>query len=135
MEFREHDRQGLADSFDRAIRTKPSIAPIGSTDFHFTAAIGLCRTYLFVRDVTPAGVLDAIRNGRTVACDQRGNVYGAADMAREVEGLCRATAEERLSKPPLEWLSLFCTWIGLVGLAWIGFRQNGPSLPIRQTGR
>jgi hypothetical protein len=123
MEFRDLDRQGLADSFDRAVRVKPSIAPIGATDFHFTAAIGLCRTYLFVREATPSGVLDAIRSGRTVACDQRGNVYGETGMAREVEDLCRAAAEKRLSKPPLEWLSLACTWVGVLGLAWMGLRH------------
>jgi hypothetical protein len=125
MEFRDIDRQKLADSFDRALHTKPSIAPIGSSDFHFMAAIGLCRTYLFVRDATPAGVLDAIRSGRTVACDQRGNVYGDPSLTQDVEGLCRATAAARLSKPPIEWLSLFCTWLGLAGLVWMGFRPNG----------
>jgi len=120
MEFRSADRAGIADVFARAVRVKPSIAPIGSTDFHFTAVIGLCRTYLFVRDKTPAGVLDAIRSGRTVACDQRGNVYGDSTLARSVEDSCRATAEARLTKPPLEWLSLASTWCGLLGLVWAG---------------
>lgn len=64
--------------FERARRLKPTIAAIGSSDFHFGAGvpIGAFRTRLFVTEVSAAGVLDAIRSGRTVAYDSAGKAYG-----------------------------------------------------------
>jgi hypothetical protein len=44
---------------------------------------------VFVHDVTAGGVLDAIRRGRTVACDARGAVYGPADLRPLVADRCR----------------------------------------------
>jgi hypothetical protein len=61
----------------RAVAIKPSIAAIGSSDFHaMQPPLGQCRTYLFVRERTEAGVLDAIRSGRTLAVDGDGDLEG-----------------------------------------------------------
>jgi hypothetical protein len=65
--------------FRRAQITNPHIAAIGSSDFHMNAPLGLCRTFLFVQERSPAGVLDAIRQGRTVALDPQGRLFGPAE--------------------------------------------------------
>ena len=48
-------------------------AAIGSSDFHGPGRQGMCRTFLFVREATAAGILEAIREKRTV-------VYGGPEM-------------------------------------------------------
>lgn len=80
-------REELDAFFARARALKPSIAPIGSSDFHMVAPVGACRTYVFAEEVTVKGVLDAIRAGRTVARDQDGVLYGSAEFRRLIEQL------------------------------------------------
>lgn len=120
MELTERFRQDLAGVYARAAQVKPTIAPIGSSDYHFFGSMGLCRTYLFVREVTPGAVLDAVRSGRTVACDQQGNVTGHPDLSRSVIADCRTNADARLQSPAAETLSLALTWFGLLGLVLTG---------------
>jgi hypothetical protein len=63
--------------YTRGRRVNPDLAAIGSSDFHIMPPVmGRCRTYLFVRERTKAGVLDAIRNGRTLAVDGDGRLQG-----------------------------------------------------------
>jgi hypothetical protein len=67
--------------YERAQRVKPHIAAIGSSDFHgMPPPLGQCRTYLFVHERTEAGVLDAIRSGRTLAVAGDGRVEGDASL-------------------------------------------------------
>jgi predicted metal-dependent phosphoesterase TrpH len=49
---------------------------IGSSDFHGLGRLGICRTYVFVKDGDEAGVLDALRRGRTVVYDADGAAFG-----------------------------------------------------------
>jgi PHP-associated len=86
-----HARQDFADVYGRA-STLRRVAAIGSSDFHYFGPIGVCRTYLFVREATPDGVLEAIRAGRTVACDARGRTTGAGVLADAVARRCAADA-------------------------------------------
>jgi predicted metal-dependent phosphoesterase TrpH len=62
-------RQGreLYEFYRHAASANPSLAPIGSSDFHWGGMMGRCRTFLFTREITGRSVLDAIRDGRTVA--------------------------------------------------------------------
>jgi hypothetical protein len=104
-----------------AVAAHPSIAAIGSTDFHTWSPVGLCRTYLFVRAATRDGVLDAIRAGRTVACDARGDVHGPAALASLVRDECRADA----AAPPtgdgfLSTAGAATAWLSLLALVWLG---------------
>ena len=73
-------RETMTQTFTRARALNPTIAPIGSSDFHMVAPLGTCRTYVFAESVTVQGVLDAIRAGRTVAQDQDGVLYGAPEL-------------------------------------------------------
>jgi hypothetical protein len=110
----------------RAMTRHPSLAPIGASDFHYLAPIGTCRTFLFVTERSPAGVLDAVRHGRTVACDGRGETYGPAELAASVSDECRRVA----TAAPAGWswidaVSTWGTWLGLVALVVLGARERG----------
>lgn len=77
-------RRELDAFFARVRAVNPGVAPIGSSDFHASAPLGLCRTYLLTGDRSAAGALEAIRQGRTVAQDPQGRLYGAAGHLAEV---------------------------------------------------
>ena len=78
--------------FDHAAQVNPHMALIGASDFHFVAPVGAHRTYLFARERTEAGVIEAIRSGRTVACDPDGRVDGDGQLLPLVRHDCLATA-------------------------------------------
>jgi hypothetical protein len=114
-EFRQH-----------ALTQRPVLAAIGASDFHYFAPIGLCRTFLFVSERSPQGVLEAVRRGRTVACDWRGETYGPAELAAQVSSECRRLATAR----PAGWsridaVSTGGAWLGLVILVALGSRERG----------
>jgi hypothetical protein len=105
----------------RARRLNPTIATIGSSDFHASPSLGRCRTYLFTREPNEAGVLDAIRAGRTVAEDGEGHLYGDPDLVRAVQ----AARPAGRSDEHRWWrrLALGSTWAAL--LAMLLFRGEG----------
>jgi hypothetical protein len=74
----------FAQFHERTRARNPGVAAIGSSDFHGSPELGRCRTYLLVRERTEAGVLDAIRNGRTVAVDANDVLYGDPEWVRLV---------------------------------------------------
>jgi hypothetical protein len=118
-------REELDASVVRALTVHPGIAQIGSSDFHYLAPIGLCRTYIFARDVTVGSVVEAIRAGRTVACDARGRTYGDPRLAAGVQEACRAAS----IAPPdlnvrLNRIAVLCAWLGALGLTLIGPRRR-----------
>jgi hypothetical protein len=78
-------RAGLAAFHARVRAVNVTVAPIGSSDFHFFPDMGACRTYLIVDERSQRGVLDAIRTGRTVASDGRGALIGSTEHVREVQ--------------------------------------------------
>ena len=119
-------RRQLLAFYERAKGIHPTIAAIGSTDFHHFAPLGLGRTYLFVREATQAGVLDAIRAGRTVACDGRGESYGPSELVAMIGEDCRRDA----ALPPagdtaLDRFSTWLVWLGLVALVVVGADEAG----------
>ncbi len=114
-------RRDLLAFYQRARAVHPSIAAIGSTDFHQLAPVGLGRTYLLVKAATPAAILDAIRAGRTVACDGLGKAYGPPELVEMVGDDCRRDA----SSPPdgqtaLERAGTWLVWLGVVALVVFG---------------
>ena len=108
-------RADLEAFFERARRVKPAVAAIGSSDFHaMPPVIGRCRTYLFVRERTTAGVIDAIRSGRTLAVDGDGRLQGDPSLIRllgEVRPAGRADTH-----PAWRRLSVAMAWIGAIAL-------------------
>lgn len=122
MEMGEQNRRDFLSVYARASKTHPSIAAIGSSDFHYVHPIGGCRTYVFAREATPAGVLEALRAGRTVACDLRGNTYGPPALTALVAGDCRsdaAAAPAGESAPQRAGVAL--AWLSLLALVLLGF--------------
>ena len=114
-------RVDLEKFFERARRVNPDIAAIGSSDFHaMPPVIGRCRTYLFVRERTKAGVLDAIRSGRTLAVDGDGRLQGDPSLIQllgEVRPAGRADTH-----PAWRRLSVALSWLGALGLILFGKR-------------
>jgi hypothetical protein len=115
----QRERNEFIAFYERARRLNPRIAPIGSSDFHaMPAPVGSCRTFLFVRERTEAGVLDAIRNGRTVARDETGHLYGDPALV--------ALAKQAIPHQPVDgnngWrrLSVALAWLGMLGLLLFG---------------
>ena len=87
----------------RALRLKPGIAAIGSSDFHSGGHPGWCRTWVLARERSAAGVIAAVRDGRTVAVDMNGKVYGSPEAVRIVTASgvvgARTAAAGRVAAP------------------------------------
>ncbi len=83
--------------------------------------MGLCRTYLLVRERSKAGVMDAIRDGRTVARCEGSRLRGRPELVRALEPHRDALAppDETLAQT----LALLLAWVSLVALAVLGPRS------------
>jgi len=113
------DQQLFTAFFERARRLKPSIAPIGSSDFHASPSLASCRTFVFAREASAAGVIDAIRTGMTVAVDAQGRRYGDQTLIELISTM--PSSEVTDAHPYWRRLSLALAWIGLCGmLLWRG---------------
>jgi len=100
----------------RAVRLQPGIAAIGSSDFHTGGHPGWCRTWVLTRERSVAGVIAAVRDGRTVAVDMNGALYGSP----EAIGIVTASGVSApLPQESGTWqrLSVAAAWLGLLGLA------------------
>jgi PHP domain-containing protein len=116
-EYEEKYRRQYLETFTRAQRVNPHVAPIGSSDVHNNPALGDCRTFLFVRERSVAGVLEAIRAGRTVAENERGELFGdpsLVERVRETPPRGRADAH-----PPWRRLSVALAWVGMAGVLFL----------------
>ena len=100
----------------RAARLRPTIAVIGSSDFHVGGAPGWCRTWVLARERSAAGVVAAVREGMTVAVDLNGRLYGRPEAIRIVKSSGAGTPAPRT---PDSWqrLSVAAAVLGLLGLA------------------
>jgi predicted metal-dependent phosphoesterase TrpH len=117
-------RRDLTAFYQHALRVDPTIAAIGSSDFHHFAPIGLGRTYVFAREATADGILDAVRSGRTVACDGVGISYGPPVLVPLVKDDC---VQDQASPPDGETardrVGTCLVWLGLLGLVVLGPRE------------
>ena len=71
------DERAAADL--RSFFSRSDFTAIGSSDYHGTVVPGASRTYVFARQRTEQGVIEALREGRTVVYD-RERVYGDPEM-------------------------------------------------------
>jgi hypothetical protein len=94
----------------RAKGNRP-LAAIGSSDYHGPGPLGVCRTYVFAKEATEEGILEALRAGRTVVFD-RGRAYGDPELIRLLPRDPRGAGPDGL----LPTLSRICGIAGLVGL-------------------
>ncbi len=123
IHFDDAFRSDLAAFFARARGVNADIAAIGSSDFHgMPPAIGLSRTYLFVRERTKAGVLDAIRTGRTLAVDRDARLQGDPALIQLIGDVRLASRAD--PHPAWRRLSMTLSWLGAVGLIVLGGRAR-----------
>jgi hypothetical protein len=110
----EKYRRQYIEKFERARRLNPHAAAIGSSDVHNTRALGQCRTFVFARERSARGVLEAIRAGRTVAADERGRLFGDASLVAQV----RAIPWTGPIDPHPRWrrASVLLAYVGLFGI-------------------
>ncbi|HEV3486822.1 MAG TPA: PHP-associated domain-containing protein, partial [Vicinamibacterales bacterium] len=122
----------FAQFFDRGRRFNPRLAAVGDSDFHFTGRIGLCRTYVLAREVSEAGVLEALREGRSVAYDFYDRPYGDPQLVSVVETGRRArTGQPHAWARPLNVLGVSMAWVALSALVLLG--PDGYTNPTRLT--
>ena len=113
-ERKEKFRRQYIEKFAQARRVNPHVAPIGSSDVHNSPVIGECRTFIFARERSARGVLEAIRAGRTVADDGRGRLFGDADLVERVRHTPHATAID--PRPQWRRAAVLLAYAGLAGL-------------------
>ncbi len=102
---------------------KAPMAAIGSSDFHGLGRVGMCRTYVFAQDATEEGILDAIRNRRTVVFGRDGRGYGDPELLRlaAADGRLRRNEPLGTERRVSVLLSRSCGLLGLVGMVAFGF--------------
>ena len=106
-----YENGGFAAQLRQFYNSAPLTA-IGDSDYHGLGPIGLCRTYVFTKDETQQGILDALRHGRTVVYDRAGRPYGDAALI----GLAAADGRLPEGAPHAGFLSLFSRIAGVLGL-------------------
>jgi predicted metal-dependent phosphoesterase TrpH len=116
----EERRIELANFYQRAKERNARVAPVSSSDIHFLAPVGRYRTYVFTRELSEHGVLDAFRHGRTLASDSHGNVYGDPSLIRLLKH--RRTDLSQSSARRWRVSALAAVWAGLLGLVVFGGR-------------
>ena len=107
--------------YQRTLARNPEIAAIGSSDFHMGGPLGWCRTLLLVRERSEAGVIDAIRDGRTVGRCGSEQLRGRPELVRLLEPYRDALAPPREDVAPRAATVL--VWLSLVALAILGPRS------------
>jgi predicted metal-dependent phosphoesterase TrpH len=112
------------------------LTAIGSSDYHGVGPVGLCRTYVFTREASEQGILEALRQGHTVVYDRGGHAYGDPErvrLAAQEGGLGRL--EDGVWSPGfLVMFSRTCGLLGMLGVVLFGFgatsrRPPAPSFP------
>ena len=92
------------------------IAAIGSSDFHGLGRMGICRTYVFAREASEAGVLEAVRVHRTIVFGDGDRVYGDPALL-QYAGALRGRAPARESRGTgLDWVSRVTALAGFAGI-------------------
>ena len=115
----EEFRAALGAFYQRVRRLKSPVAAIGSSDFHgIPPALGQCRTYLFVHERNEAGVLEAIRGGRTLAVDNDGNLHGDAALIQLVRDARPSGRSDE--HPGWRRFSVVLSWIGVATMVLFG---------------
>jgi hypothetical protein len=133
-----YERAGAGEELiDFAERTPA--APIGSTDFHASGRLGVCRTFIFARDATERDVLQALRERHTVVYASNGRAFGDPELIRLADRLgLRETAARytRARGDLLDWISRLAAGAGLAGLVLVTwFPPSRRGAADRESGR
>jgi hypothetical protein len=126
FQVRRTDRQ-FAIFFNDTRSVNPNVAAIGSSDFHVVGYPGICRTYVFARERSARGILEAVRAGHTVVYDKHGQLRGDPELF----ALMPADSRTELRSAPRPGPGSLAVWLGLLGLVLLGGgrrRPRGPSV-------
>ncbi len=123
MAYTEARWPELRDFYLNAAEKGISLTAIGSSDFHWFNWLGLSKTYVFVHDNTEEEIVEALRCGRTVVYDLKGNAYGDPELIdllqkQPIETEAGDYAYTGSSK--LDVVTRACGWFGLLGLVVFG---------------
>jgi hypothetical protein len=124
-EWRQVDRL-FAIFYDRARAVQPRVAAIGASDFHVLGYPGFSRTYVFAREPSAPGILEAVRAGRTVVFDIHGKPRGDPTLFPLV-----SDKGPELGTTPRPGIGSLCVWLGLLGLLLAGRSAN--ALPVHRS--
>ena len=105
-------KREMIEFYQRSAALNASLAPIGSSDFHFGGTLGQCRTFVFADELSAEGVLQAIRRGSTVASDGYGTLTGNPARVEIVRRLFYA--DPALVQPP--WPSRIAAYVSVLGI-------------------
>ncbi|NUP14328.1 MAG: CehA/McbA family metallohydrolase [Polyangiaceae bacterium] len=105
-------------------------AMIGNSDYHAGSVLGITRTYLFVDQLSAAGVTSAIREGRTVTRAPDGTMFGP-------DALVASLQDKPLADRPADYgyagtgvLDRVARALGLIGALLLCLvRVSGPRRP------
>ena len=115
----------MREFYRRAKGERPSVTAIGSSDYHWFNALGVCRTYVFVRNNSEADILESLRTGRTVVYDLEGNVFGDPELIGilQEQPINKEIDYEYRASGSIDVLARTCGWLGLFGLFIFGRRK------------
>ena len=111
--------------YRRAQENGGHLTAFGSSDYHWFNSLGICRTYVFVRNNDEPGILEALRAGRTVVFDRDGNGYGDSEWIRllQAEPITRDVSDYNYrGAGTVDVVTRTLGWLGLLGL--VLFRRN-----------
>jgi hypothetical protein len=72
--------KSMVEFYERETARGKPLTAIGSSDYHFFQALGVCRTLIFSTEVSERGVYEAMKAGRTVVVAPNKQVFGDAEM-------------------------------------------------------
>jgi predicted metal-dependent phosphoesterase TrpH len=121
----EYARREMREFFARR-----RLTAIGASDYHGLGPVGLCRTYVFVREASEPGILQALREGHTVVYDRMGAVYGDPSLIQLAGPESRLRGPEPVGSESgfLVVLSRTCGLLGMIGLSLCAFRLRPMAL-------
>jgi hypothetical protein len=102
-------------------------AMIGTSDFHAGSVLGIVRTHVFVDDPSARGVLDAIRDRRTVTVAPDGTVFGREDLVASLAAAPLQPYPTDYGYQAAGWIDRMLRALGLVGfiiLFAVGWRHS-----------
>ena len=117
----------IREFYRRAEASGHNLTAVGSSDYHWFNSLGLCRTFVFVRNNDEREILDALRVGRTVVYDAEGTTYGRPELVRllQEQPIKREVRDYNYAgSGVIERVARTCDLLGLIGLVLCGRRES-----------
>ncbi|MCA9519536.1 MAG: hypothetical protein KC609_01120 [Myxococcales bacterium] len=117
----------MVEFYRKGLARNPTFAAIGSSDYHFFSPLGVVRTLLFVRSADEAGVIEAIRKGKTVTFGPHGERFGPAELLKLLD---REPYRPRTSdyhyrgRGVLDVAGRTLAFLGFLGFCFLGGRRR-----------